>query len=153
MFYGCRCHLYHFIHNQMIEFTVTLSNTEARKRYLTIQSATFSVDIDGLQMDWLLISMPSKLMLLKVLMWEYEDDSILFYATLGDVGQTSDATMVFSTGVPLMTSQTLFKVCHHFYSISLTNCSSSYDSLILICLLEIGLQQSLHEHFNTCNHG
>ena len=51
MFYGCRCHLYHFIHNQMIEFTVTLSNTEARKRYLTIQSATFSVDIDGLQMD------------------------------------------------------------------------------------------------------
>ena len=58
---------------------------------------------------------------------EYEDDSILFYATLVDIGQPSDATMIFSAGATLVTSHTLLKVLSPFYSISLTNRSSSYD--------------------------
>ena len=54
MFYGCRCCRRHFVSfylQSMIEFTVILHNSVARKRYLTIQSATFTVDIDGFQTD------------------------------------------------------------------------------------------------------
>ena len=39
----------------MIEFTVILHNAVARKQYLTIQSATFTVDIYRFQTDWQLI--------------------------------------------------------------------------------------------------
>ena len=35
----------------MIEFTVTLRNTVAKKCYLTTQSGTFTVYIDGFQTD------------------------------------------------------------------------------------------------------
>ena len=50
MFYGChrRCrhHFASFYSQSMIEFTVSLCNAVARKSYLTIQSDTFTVDID-----------------------------------------------------------------------------------------------------------
>ena len=52
MFYGC-CYR-HFVllySESMIEFTVTLHNAVARKCYLTIQSNTLTVDIDGYQTD------------------------------------------------------------------------------------------------------
>ena len=53
MFYGCRCrrHFVSFYSQSMIEFTVALHNAAARKHYLTIQSDTFTVDIDGFQTD------------------------------------------------------------------------------------------------------
>ena len=35
----------------MIEFKVTLHNAVARKSYLIIESATFTVDVDGFQTD------------------------------------------------------------------------------------------------------
>ena len=40
-----------FYSQSMIEFTVTLLNAVARKHYLTIQSATFTVDAEGFQTD------------------------------------------------------------------------------------------------------
>ena len=46
MFHGCRCHLVSLYSQSIIEITVTLHNSVARKRYLPIQSATFTVDID-----------------------------------------------------------------------------------------------------------
>ena len=56
MFYGCRCrcrccrrHFVSFYLQSMIEFTVVLHSSLARKRYFTIQSNTFTVDIDGFQ--------------------------------------------------------------------------------------------------------
>ena len=56
MFYGCRCrccrrHFVSFYLQSMIEFTVVLHSSLARKRYFTIQSNTFTVDIDGFQTD------------------------------------------------------------------------------------------------------
>jgi hypothetical protein len=55
MFHGCRrrCrrHFASFYLQSMIEFTVALHNAVARKFYLTMQSATFTVDIDGFQTD------------------------------------------------------------------------------------------------------
>ena len=42
----------HIISQQsLIEFKLALHNAVARKRYLTIQRATFTVDIDGFQTD------------------------------------------------------------------------------------------------------
>ena len=70
MFYGCRCRRRHFVSfylQSMIEFTVALDNVVARKRYLTMQSATFTVDIDGFQTDRQLICTSNALMLLKEL--------------------------------------------------------------------------------------
>ena len=55
MCYGCRrrCrrHFASFYSESMIEFTVTFHNAVARKSYLSIQSATFTVVIDGFQTD------------------------------------------------------------------------------------------------------
>ena len=54
MIYGCcfhRCHIISFYSQSMIEFTLALHNAEARKQKLTIQSATFTVDIDRFQTD------------------------------------------------------------------------------------------------------
>ena len=52
MLYGCCCRHFASFHSQsMIEFTVALHNTVARKHYLTLHSATFTVDIDGFQTD------------------------------------------------------------------------------------------------------
>ena len=73
--YGCRhrrrrCRRRHFasFHSQpMIEFTVTLHNAVARKSYLSIESATFIVDIDGFQTDWQLICTLNTLLQLKAL--------------------------------------------------------------------------------------
>jgi hypothetical protein len=69
MFYGChspRCHFVSFYSQSMIEFTVALHNTVARKRFLAIHSATFTVDIVGFQTDWQLICMSNAKILLKV---------------------------------------------------------------------------------------
>ena len=63
MSYACCCHFVSFYSQSMIEITVTLHNAVARKRYLTIQSNTFTVDIDGFQTDWHLICMSNALML------------------------------------------------------------------------------------------
>ena len=67
MFYGCRCrrHFVSFYLQSMINFTVVLHNAVARKCYFTIQSNTFTVDIDGFQTDWHLICTLNALMLLK----------------------------------------------------------------------------------------
>ena len=51
MLYDCCRHFVSFYLQSMIEFTVVLRNAVARKRYLTIQSNTFTVDIDGFQTD------------------------------------------------------------------------------------------------------
>ena len=58
MFYGCRScrcrrrrHFVSFYSQSMIDFTVTLHNAVARKSYLSIQSAAFTVVIDGFQTD------------------------------------------------------------------------------------------------------
>ena len=53
MFYGCRRrrHFVSFHSESMIEFTVTWHNAVDRKQYLTIQSAIFTVGIDGFQTD------------------------------------------------------------------------------------------------------
>ena len=51
MLNGCYHQVVSLYSQTMIEFTVTLHNTEARKCYLTICSATFTVDKDGFQMD------------------------------------------------------------------------------------------------------
>ena len=53
MFYSCRrpLHFASFYSQSMIEFTVTSHNAVARKRYLTIQSATYTVDKDHCQTD------------------------------------------------------------------------------------------------------
>jgi hypothetical protein len=54
MFYGYRRRRRHFVSycsQSMIEFTLALHNTVARKRYLTIKSDTCTVDIDGFQTD------------------------------------------------------------------------------------------------------
>ena len=67
MFYVCcsHCQFVSFYLQSMKEFTVSLHNAVARKRYLTIQSATFTVDKDGLQTDWQLICILNTLILLK----------------------------------------------------------------------------------------
>ena len=64
MFYGC-CHFVSFYSESMIEFTVILHNALARKHYLTIQSNTSAVALDGFQTDLHLICMLNTLMLLK----------------------------------------------------------------------------------------
>ena len=55
MCYGCRrrCrrHFASFHSQSMIEFTVALHYVVARKSYLSIQSAAFTVDEDGFQTD------------------------------------------------------------------------------------------------------
>ena len=52
MFYGFHhCHFASFYSQSMIECKLALHNAVARKRYLTIQRATFTVDIDGFQTD------------------------------------------------------------------------------------------------------
>ena len=45
------CHFVSFYSASMIEFTVTLQSAVARKHYLTIQSNTFTVDINRFQTD------------------------------------------------------------------------------------------------------
>ena len=71
MFYGChrrRCrHFASFYSQSMIEFTVVSHNAVARKRYLTIQSATSTVDKELCQTDWQLICTSNALMQLKAL--------------------------------------------------------------------------------------
>ena len=54
MLYDCCRNFVSFYSQSMIEFTFTftLHNAVARESYLTIQSATFTVDIDGFQTDW-----------------------------------------------------------------------------------------------------
>ena len=47
----CRRHFASFYSQSMIEFTVTLHNAVARKRYLSIQRNAFTVDIDRCQTD------------------------------------------------------------------------------------------------------
>ena len=47
----CRRHFASFYSQSMIEFTVTSHNAVARKRNLTIQSATYTVDKDHCQTD------------------------------------------------------------------------------------------------------
>ena len=54
-----------FYLQSMIELTVVFHNAVARKRYLTIQSNTFTVDIDGFQTDWHLICTLNAFMMLK----------------------------------------------------------------------------------------
>ena len=52
MFYGCcRRHFVSFYSQSMIDFKLALHYAVARKQYLTIQSNTFSVDIDRFQTD------------------------------------------------------------------------------------------------------
>ena len=56
MFYGgryrhCPRHFVSFYSQSVIEFTAASYNVVARKSYLSIQSATFTVDIDGFQTD------------------------------------------------------------------------------------------------------
>ena len=52
MFYGCRRRPFVSFYSQaMIDFTVTLHNAVSRKSYLSIQSNTFTVGIDGFQTD------------------------------------------------------------------------------------------------------
>jgi hypothetical protein len=57
MFHSCRrrrrrrSHFVSFYSQSMIEFTVTLHNAVARKRYYIIHSASFTVDLDGFQGD------------------------------------------------------------------------------------------------------
>ena len=50
---SCRCrrHFVSFYSQSMIDFTVTLHNAVARKSYLSIQSAAFTVDNDRCQTD------------------------------------------------------------------------------------------------------
>ena len=69
MLYDCCRNFVSFYSQSMIEFTFTftLHNAVARESYLTIQSATFTVDIDGFQTDWQLICMSNALILLKEL--------------------------------------------------------------------------------------
>ena len=43
-------------------------------------------------------------------LWECKEDSFFFHATLVNIRQTSNATMVFSTGTPLVSNHTLFKI-------------------------------------------
>ena len=59
--------LYHYISQSIIEFTVILHNAVARKRYLTLQSATFTEDVDGFQKDWQLICTSNVFMMLTAL--------------------------------------------------------------------------------------
>ena len=82
MFYGCCCRCCHFVSfysQPMIEFTLTLHNAVARKWSLTLQIATFTVDIDGFQTDWQLICMSNALMLLKVLTLSLSIFKLRFY--------------------------------------------------------------------------
>ena len=51
MLYDCHRNFVSFYSQSIIEFTFTLHNAVARKRYLTIQSDTFTVHIDGFQTD------------------------------------------------------------------------------------------------------
>ena len=70
MFHSCRHRRSHFVSfysQSMIEFTVTLHNAVTRKHYFIIHSATFTVDIDGIQVDWQLICTLNTLKLLKEL--------------------------------------------------------------------------------------
>ena len=67
MFYGCRRDFASFYSQSIIEFKLVLHDALARKHYLTIQSATFTVDIDGFQTDRQLIWKSNAMLLLKVL--------------------------------------------------------------------------------------
>ena len=63
----CFCHFVSFYSQSMVDFKVTLHNAVARKSYLSIQSATLTVVIDGFQTDWQLICTSYALILLKAL--------------------------------------------------------------------------------------
>ena len=73
MLYDCCRNFVSFYSQSMIEFTFTLHNAVVRKRYLTIQSATFTVDIEGFQTDWQLICTSNALILLKAF------DNVIIY--------------------------------------------------------------------------